>query len=72
MGNSKMEDKFFCSAKARPIVCKLETNVCCFNCKFNNECIAMAKNYNKTHTIKCTIPCTSSNVSSDEMCGFAC
>jgi len=32
----------------------------------------MAKNYNKTHTIKCTIPCTSANVKADEMCEFAC
>lgn len=70
--NELMQDKFFCSAKTRPVICKLETNACCFNCEFQQECIKKAESYNKSHKIKCTIPCSTNNIGPMEICEFVC
>jgi len=70
--NSQMADRFFCSAKNRPLFCKYNTNKCCLHCDMVESCTLMSKNYNKTHNFKSTLPCTSKNVGSSEICEFSC
>lgn len=56
-----------CAATNRPEYCQFETNVCCFSCELNDECMAFVK----SKTRRRMLPCTVSIFDEEEVCEFA-
>ena len=72
MSNIQMAEKFFCGAKIRPSICKIESNTCCYNCEHNALCTAEAQSLNKRSVKKIPLPCNSQHIDDNELCEFAC
>lgn len=63
--NFKMAEFFACNAETRPPYCKFKTNVCCFNCEHNAECM------NKAKYLEIIRPCDWTVFDQEEVCPYA-
>lgn len=61
----KMSEFFACNAAIRPPYCKQTTNVCCFNCEYQAECMMHSAHHG---IIK---PCDWKIFDQEEICEFA-
>ncbi len=63
-----------CSASIRPSMCRLDTNMCCFNCPELVDCFKSIRKHNANlpeKSERVVVPCSPRDFEEHEMCDYA-